>query len=253
MAGEREVTEPLEAPPLFGDDDIWASAPPTDDVPPEPADTAVEETADDRVGWFGSKWLESYVVPVSSLILDGAEPSAGDLDASARGLGEVGQVNPVLVADDGVTVVYRDWIVRAANRLGWNGVAVRSEKAELAEREQEQNQTSLLQEAEMTGVAIDGFEREEAEVDADLLNEKSMEERPDWVGLPEFVPATDAEKLVISCKTKEDRDAALDALGIRTIHKGTRGTLSVWFPDKERRDLSSLRFVDLFKEEESGH
>ena len=47
-----------------------------------------------------------------------------------------------------------------------------------------------------------------------------------------------AAKILLS-----DRDAFFAHVGVETVHKGTRGILSVWYPDKSREDLASLRFV----------
>lgn len=77
----------------------------------------------------------------------------------------------------------------------------------------------------------------------DEINESSADRATEWVGLPAFLPVDAPLKVVISCSSRTDRDALLALLGIRTVHKGTRGTLSVWWPDREKEDLSSLRFT----------
>ena len=74
------------------------------------------------------------------------------------------------------------------------------------------------------------------------LNETSADPAARWVGLPAFVRTSDPFRLVVSCETEGARDALLDILGIGTIHKGTRGTLSAWWPNRAKKDLASLRF-----------
>jgi len=83
---------------------------------------------------------------------------------------------------------------------------------------------------------------ETREEDVERINEESADPATEWVGLPEFVAADESFKVVISCDTERDRDDLFELLGITTVHKGTRGTLSVWWPDRPREDLSSLRF-----------
>ncbi len=82
-----------------------------------------------------------------------------------------------------------------------------------------------------------------SEDEIDDINATSSDASTEWVGLPQFLPVNAPLKVVISCSTRQDRDALLGVLGIRTVHKGTRGTLSVWWPDREKEDLSSLRFT----------
>ncbi len=90
-----------------------------------------------------------------------------------------------------------------------------------------------------------GVERAVREATTDevaAINSATADETAEWVGLPEFLPVSDALKVVVSCDSVEDRDRLLRKLGIDVIHKGTRGTLSVWWPNRDKEDLSSLRF-----------
>lgn len=113
-----------------------------------------------------------------------------------------------------------------------------------------------------------GIERVDRAADAQAvasINAATADPEMEWIGLPEYLPTTDALKVVVSCDTAEDRDALLRKLGIEVIHKGTRGTLSVWWPNRDKEDLSSLRFEveasegaraassPLIREEESLH
>jgi hypothetical protein len=60
--------------------------------------------------------------------------------------------------------------------------------------------------------------------------------------LPEFVPPEPRFKLVIGIDSEEKLDELLELIGNPTIHKGTRGTLSTWWPDRpEGRSLAPLR------------
>lgn len=80
------------------------------------------------------------------------------------------------------------------------------------------------------------------ELESVFSEDRARELTAEWIGLPAFGPVDVAPRLVVSFDTVEDRQRLLDLAGITTIHKGTRGTLSVWWPPREREDLSSLRF-----------
>lgn len=96
------------------------------------------------------------------------------------------------------------------------------------------------------------FDVESKEVDVERINEATADPETEWVGLPEFVPVGEPFKVVVSTETEAERDELLRHLGISTVHKGTRGTLSVWWPDRPKEDLSSLRFETVEEPEEDG-
>lgn len=198
----------------------------------------------DEIVWAGAAVLADSLRPITDLVE--APSSAGDAAKILDALRETGQVRPVLVSDDSATVVARQHIVDAARKLGWTHVAVRLAAAE--ELVETTDQLTFLDaftgEDAATMVAALGRKTGEAD-DATIeeINEASANPDSEWVGLPEFVPAEDSYKVIVSCETEDDRDALFDVLGIATIHKGTRGTLSVWWPDRARKDLASIRFV----------
>lgn len=193
--------------------------------------------------WAGPEYLREFLVPISDLRV--VPSDYGDPDVAIEGLRRHGQVRPVLLDDDRV-VVSRGHLLEAALALGWTHIAARLAAGE--DVRESVDQMSLIDVAgndvEMikTLAAKNGGSREASDDEIDAIDEATRDAATEWVGLPAFVPTTTPWKLVISCETEADRDAALDALGIATIHKGTRGTLSVWFPERAREDLSSLRF-----------
>jgi hypothetical protein len=209
-------------------------------VSTEGADTA--RAASSQVGWLGLASLRDYLTPIADLE---REPSPDvDVEAVAAGLAEHGQLRAVLV-DEARRVVGNGFLVDAAVSLGWTHVAARRFA------EEPTPQLSLVDEVERAAPdefalmkALSPAERlartEEEEI-ADL-NETSADPNARWVGLPAFVRVGSEWKLVVSCETEEARDALLDVLGIGTIHKGTRGTLSAWWPNRAKKDLASLRF-----------
>lgn len=198
--------------------------------------------------WQGASHLEAQLVPLDDLDL-GADP-AGDLDSIKRQLEAEGQLRPVLLGNDGRTIVKRAHLYLAALDLGWTHIAARPEALDDDAVHEGQGGLfdSLLTSADaedreklLAAVGKKGGEADDHEIEE--INDTSAQEK-EWVALPEFVPTTEALKVVVQCDTEAERDALLDALGIATIHKGTRGTLSVWWPDREKKDLASLRFVE---------
>jgi len=172
-----------------------------------------------------------------------------DVDRIAEGLKRYGQVRPVLLDDLGY-VAGRGYLVDAASFLGWTHIAARLQVSETAtastpqltfgdevERRPERSADDLI--------AIKAFSVQEALAeDAETINAATRDATMEWVGLPEFVGTGEPFKVVISLDSEEDRDALFSLLGIETIHKGTRGTLSVWWPERAKEDLASLRFID---------
>lgn len=187
--------------------------------------------------WEGPESLRGFLVPIEELYF---EEGSGEVERFAEGLRRFGQKRPVVAEED--TVVSGSHVVEAARLLGWTHVAVRVALIEAAA------QVSLLDEAESRGIlggdelrSLVGEQRQATS--ADEVNAATSNPETEWVGLPEFSAVGEPFKLVVSCETERERDSLLDLLGIETIHKGTRGTLSTWWPERAKEDLSSLRFV----------
>lgn len=66
----------------------------------------------------------------------------------------------------------------------------------------------------------------------------------DWWGLPSYNVVEPARKVIVSVATEAERDEVMGLLGIETIHKYHTKALSCWWPDRERQDLSAIRFDD---------
>jgi hypothetical protein len=66
----------------------------------------------------------------------------------------------------------------------------------------------------------------------------SVEEH--WEGLPEFVPGEKISKiyLIVHFETEQDRDKFGNILGLILTEK----TKSVWYPEQDKKDISSIRF-----------
>lgn len=87
--------------------------------------------------------------------------------------------------------------------------------------------------------------------DAQMLATLAMVSRPaseiadfdaatEWVGMPEFTPAEEPLKIIISFRNNEDRKAFVEKVGLKIDHRGNKWT--TWWPSRERRDLASLKF-----------
>jgi hypothetical protein len=202
----------------------------------------------ERIGWQGDERLRDRLVPIDSL--PAYAVAEVDLERLSAALLKYGQVRPVLVDASG-GIVGRGHLIAAAVALGWTHIATRLEAGEQLASE-DRDQMSFVDEIEQNGnasaaelaalAANEKLEGQVSEVGVAAINDASADTETEWVGLPEFVPVDASLKLVVSCETEETRDALLDLLGIATIHKGTRGTLSVWWPDRAKYDLASLRF-----------
>ena len=62
----------------------------------------------------------------------------------------------------------------------------------------------------------------------------------EWVGMPEAGRVVDPLRVVVSFDTKDDRASFFEALGFQPP---TEKTKSMWYPPKEKDDISSIEFV----------
>lgn len=78
----------------------------------------------------------------------------------------------------------------------------------------------------------------------EVLHELRASDPPDplWRGMLAFRPVLSPPKLTLTCRTEADREELVGRLGC-SVSKRTNGTLSVWWPPRERNDFASLRFV----------
>lgn len=273
MTAVMSIPQPLQQESLF---DAWLEEP---DPEPERVETSpapvaipqpVSPTREEALAtvavlretgppavWEGDERLRDHLRPIAEV--EGlVEPEErDDIDQFVEALERFGQVRPILISTEGA-VISRGYLVTAALRLGWSHIAVR---LEIAERSVvSPDQTSLMEEVERnvaqngSGISQHDLAAIESlavrdplagltEDEVGALNATTVDPAAEWVGLPEFLPVGEPLKIVVSCDSEDDRDALFSLLGIRTIHKGTRGTLSVWWPDRAKEDLSSLRFV----------
>lgn len=64
----------------------------------------------------------------------------------------------------------------------------------------------------------------------------------EWRGLPDYEPGSAGVKLVIQFEDAETRLELMRRIGVKTIHKQTNGVWSIWYPERAKEDLASLRF-----------
>jgi len=63
-----------------------------------------------------------------------------------------------------------------------------------------------------------------------------------WVGMPEYRPEGEPLRVVVQLANEADREAFMKAIGATTINKKTQPVWSIWWPERQKDDLSSVRF-----------
>ena len=71
---------------------------------------------------------------------------------------------------------------------------------------------------------------------------KDFDEAAEWIGMPEFTPATEPERLIVMFTSYADRKAFIEKTELNVMYRG-RGA-SAWWPDRGRRDLGSVLVDD---------
>ena len=96
---------------------------------------------------------------------------------------------------------------------------------------------------------LDGTGFDEAQLAAMAMVTRPASEFADfnaaaeWVGMPEYMPNEVPFKLVVSFRTEADRTKLLEQLGARTAQNSNGRTATLWWPEREREDLASLKFT----------
>lgn len=63
-----------------------------------------------------------------------------------------------------------------------------------------------------------------------------------WTGLPAYEGGVVGLRIVVHIESEVDREAFMKLIGASVVNKKSGGTWSIWFPEKQRQDLASLRF-----------
>lgn len=71
----------------------------------------------------------------------------------------------------------------------------------------------------------------------------SFSEAAAWVGMPEFEGVDKPLQVVVAFRSEDDRDAFMKLIGVAVVQKSTRGTLSIWWPEKQRERAPERRFA----------
>lgn len=198
--------------------------------------------------------------PTDSLIEYARNPRKNDhaVDRVAAAIREFGFRVPIVAKSDG-TVIDGHLRLKAAKKLNLNEVPVVladdltesqikafrlsvNKVAELADWDNDLLKLEIeelddlgfdlsvigFDEGELTGLFL---EQEEGETDA---NEE-------WQGMPEFEDQDPCyRKVIVSFDTPEDVQRFFELIN----QKDTGKTKSIWFPEKERRDLEAVRWAE---------
>lgn len=70
---------------------------------------------------------------------------------------------------------------------------------------------------------------------------KGKDEAAQWIGMPEFGEVSNPLRIIVNFRNETDRATFMELLKIE-IENSERETLSVWWPPRARRDLSSYKF-----------
>lgn len=137
---------------------------------------------------------------------------------------------PAIVLDH-LTKAQQRALVIADNKLALNaGWDMDMLRAEIEDLKLEDFDLELLgfDVGEINGILLD---REEGETDANA----------EWVGMPEFADQDPCfRKVIVSFDNPDDVKEFFSLIGQSYTDK----TKSVWFPEKERRDLESMRWAE---------
>lgn len=63
-----------------------------------------------------------------------------------------------------------------------------------------------------------------------------------WAGLPSFEGGVASLRIVVHLESEVDRERFMRAINATIVNKKSGGTWSLWYPERERQDLASLRF-----------
>jgi len=81
-----------------------------------------------------------------------------------------------------------------------------------------------------------------------LDNDKAdkINKTDEWVGMPEYAPGEKPIQINIFFRTDEDRDKFTELNDLKFTKKFEKESniWSAWWPEKERRDMNSIKFVD---------
>ena len=68
---------------------------------------------------------------------------------------------------------------------------------------------------------------------------KNTDHAAEWIGMPDFEISEEAKKLIVNFETYEDKKVFCQQNNFLFNEKGTE---SIWFPEKEKRDMTSVGF-----------
>jgi ParB-like chromosome segregation protein Spo0J len=176
----------------------------------------------------------------------------------AGSIKEFGWTNPILVDGDN-TIIAGHGRLLAARKLGMKDVPAivldHLSKAQQRALVIADNQLALnagwdsdMLKAEIDNLKLDDFNIDllafsDAELSALFLEKEDGKTDADeeWQGMPEFEDEDPCfRKVIVSFDTPEDVAEFFSIIG----QSDTGKTKSIWFPEKERRDLESLRWAE---------
>tara|TARA_A100000172_G_scaffold80079_1_gene68648 strand:- start:349 stop:1668 length:1320 start_codon:yes stop_codon:yes gene_type:complete len=185
---------------------------------------------------------------------------ADQLEHLKQSITDNGIYRNVIVAKDN-TILAGHGVVKAAQALGLTSVPVlkldlESDSIEAVKLLTADNEVSHL--GEVDDRALSNILKEIME-NSDLLGTgydemmlqnllyvtrpaseiKTTDHAAEWMGMPDYEISEEAKKLIINFETYEDKKVFCEQNNFLFNEKGTE---SIWFPEKERRDITSVGF-----------
>lgn len=71
---------------------------------------------------------------------------------------------------------------------------------------------------------------------------KDLDAAAAWVGMPDYEPSKKPIRIVVSFEGETARDAFMQKIGAKIVNKKVGDCWAIWWPERAREDLASLRF-----------
>lgn len=180
---------------------------------------------------------------------------------------ESGITQNVVVAKDG-TVLEGQLIVEASKKLGIEDIPIKqldydkndtkalkilvndNQLDHLAEKDDRVLSETLkfIKENDPTGLTGTGYNDQMlanlAFVTRPSSEIKDTDEAAEWAGMPEFSEADKLYKIIVSFEEEAKREEFMKLIGSTVVNRKQGLVWSIYWPEKERQDLSSLNYLE---------
>jgi hypothetical protein len=169
-----------------------------------------------------------------------------------------GQIQPIVVRENkGYEIIDGEQKWTACKELGFKEVLVYNE-GKMGDKEAKELTIAFQQQVPFNDLSLAKLVNEmvisygeELKIPYTELELKNIEstanydfDKPpdDWAGMPTFEKADGLFKVNISFENELDRKGFMEKIGVKIINKTVGNTWCIWYPEKERDDVSSIEF-----------